>query len=475
MPRRTAILLVGRIVSAGTTLVILGLVGRLRGAEDLGAVGIGFAMGAILTAVTDLGAASLLVREAARQPKRAGQLLVGLVLFRILILAAAIVAIGPIATAIAPGVAATIVVVATGLAVQSFAELTRGVFMARQRFTIISAHFVIENLAWFAAVAVPLVVAPSQSTQSIFFGGLLVLCASAAVGFALAFTVGGERLGLPTRGEVRQLAGQAPPFALFAVLGNAYARIDTIIVGALLPGGLAAAGSYYAATRVIAALEYVPDAAARGAFPELVRRRATEPTTVAPLLGRVSRGLLLIGASIPAVLLAAGDRLLPGLFGTPPDSGWVLPLLSVAVPLRYLGYLYGVALTSADAQGKRVAAAASALVLVVTINVLGIGLIGLAAPVLSAVVASAAVCLIYAIFVRREFGSLGIKMDVWLTLLAASAVAAAAGIGVRLAAPASAGLLFGAATALSVYAVIVAAGPARPMLVAILSARAPNQ
>jgi O-antigen/teichoic acid export membrane protein len=298
----------------------------------------------------------------------------------------------------------------------------------------------------------------------VFGAGVGALAASAVAGFALVALIGHVSMGLPTGEEVRRLARQSPPFAAFAVLGIAYTRIDTVIVGVLIPGGLAAAGSYFAATRLIASFEYVPEAAARGAFPELARRFVSEPDRVAPLLGQLARGLLLIGAAIPAVLVPIGDRLLPALFGTPPETGWVLAALSIAVPLRYLGYLYGAALTSVDAQGKRVAAAATALVVVVAINLVAIPLLGLVAPVAGAIIAAAAVGSLYALFVRRQFGSVGLDASIVIGLAGASAVGAVAGLAARAIAPEPIAPFLGGSVALVAYAALAAIGPARPML-----------
>jgi O-antigen/teichoic acid export membrane protein len=464
MPRRTAILLVGRIISAGTTLVVLALVGRLRGDVELGAVALGFAIGSIAGALSDLGAISLLVREAAREPGRAGPLLIGMSLLRLVTLSVAIMVAAVVALAIGGDAAPTILLVATGIAIQSFAELTRAVFMARQRFGVSAAHIVVENLAWVGVVTGLLALRPDLPSAVIFGAGVAVLVSSALAGFALVALIGRVSMGLPTGTEFRRLAGQSPPFAAFAVLGIAYTRVDTVIVGLLIPGGLAAAGSYFAATRLIASFEYVPEAAARGAFPELARRFVHEPERVAPLLGQVGRGLLLIGGAVPAVLVSTGDRLLPALFDTPPETGWVLAALSLAVPIRYLGYLYGVALTSADAQGKRVAAAATALALVIGINLLAIPAFGLVATVGGAIAAALAVGALYALFVRRQFGSVGMDPTAMIGLAAASTIGALAGLAVRAAAPEPWAPLLAGATGLVAYGLVALIGPGRPML-----------
>ncbi len=272
--------------------------------------------------------------------------------------------------------------------------------------------------------------------------------------------------------ELKLLAVHAPPFAAFAVLGIAYSRIDTVIIALVLPGGLAAAGSYFAATRLIAAFEYVPESAARVAYPEIARRFVHAPADVAPLLGSVARGLLLVGAAIPAALVVSGDAILQGMFGTPATSAWVLGPLAVALPIRYLGYLYGITLTSANSQGRRVAASSLALVAVVAINVVGIPRFGLAAPVVAALAAAVIVGSMYALFVRRLFGSLGIDIGLAVILVAASVAAALVGLAVRVVTPGPLDAALGAVAAVVVYAGLIAFGPARPAVRGMLGRRA---
>jgi O-antigen/teichoic acid export membrane protein len=468
MPRRTAILLIGRIASAGTTLLVLAVVGRLRGDAELGAVGVGLAIGAIAAALSDLGAIALLVREASQRPERAGPLLVGLAIFRLPVLVVALLGAWAVAQAIDLQLANTIALVAAGIVVQSFAELPRAVFMARQRFTIAAAHFVVENVAWFAVVVGLLVVYPNLSMPVIFLAGLAVMVTSILAGFALVVWFGRVALELPTLAELRALASHAPPFAAFAVLGVTYTRIDTVIIGLLLPGGLAAAGSYFAATRLIAAFEYVPESASRGVFPEIARRFISAPNEVAPLLGRVARGLLLVGGAIPAALLVSGDALLKDLFDSPAASAWVLGPLSIVVPIRYLGHLYGIALTSAHSQGRRVAASSVALVVVVAGNLIGIPAYGLGGSVVSAIVAAVVVGSMYAFFVRRLFGAIGIGPALLLSVGLMSGAAALVGLVVRVVSPAPFDALLGALAAIAAYAAMIGIGPGRPIAKSLL-------
>src|SRR5215212_7108134 len=67
LPRSAGLLLAARLTSAATTLVALALISRLRGADALGAVGVGWALGAIAAAISEAGTNSLLIREVSRR------------------------------------------------------------------------------------------------------------------------------------------------------------------------------------------------------------------------------------------------------------------------------------------------------------------------------------------------------------------------------------------------------------------------
>jgi hypothetical protein len=123
-----------------------------------------------------------------------------------------------------------------------------------------------------------------------------------------------------------------------------------------------------------------------------------------------------------------------------------------------------VALTSADAHGKRVAAAVTALALVVAINLLAIPTFGLVAPVAGAIAAAMAIGSLYALFVRRQFGSVGVDAPVLIGTAAASAIGALAGLAVRAAGPEPWAPLLAGVAGLVAYGLVALAGPGRPML-----------
>ena len=460
MSRNSGLLLVARLVSAATTLVLLMYVGHARGGEALGLTGLGLAIGALLSALTDAGTGSLLIREGAREPRFLGRLLLAMSLWRLAIIpivggllwvALRIMGIDQ------PG---AVFLLAIGLVIQQFAELARAVFIARQEMQISSAHSLVENVVWIGAIIGVLMT--GASLEAGFAAGVAVLLASAAVGMLLARARGTGRLALPRVSEARSLLSRMGPFAAFMIVGVAYTRIDTLLVGALVPGeAVLAAGAYFSSVRLIAALEYVPEAVARAIYPRLSTSYRAGPARMAVDLRPAAAFLAAVSAPIPVVMLAIGPWLMVTLFGAGVEShAWLIVPLSVVVPLRYLSHLFGMALTSSDAQGRRAVAVLVALALVLALDVMLIPLIGIMGAVIGSVAASSVVFVVYlAQLIGMVPGASLLPLVVRHVVLAAAAWL----IGAVLAPPF--GPVLAAGIALAAYVSLLAiTGGIRPLL-----------
>jgi O-antigen/teichoic acid export membrane protein len=395
MTRDSGLLLTARLASAATTLALLVYVGHARGGEALGLTGLGLAIGALLSALTDAGTGSLLIREGAREPRLLGRLLVAMSLWRLILIPVAGGILWLLLLALGIDRPGAVFLLAIGLVIQQFAELTRAVFIARQEMTISSAHSLIENVAWLTAILGVLM--SGASLEWAFATGVAVLMVSAAVGAVVARARGTGQLILPTPQEARSLVSRLGPFAAFMIAGVAYTRIDTLLVGALAPNtAILAAGAYFSAARLIAALEYVPEAVARATFPRLSTAFRDGPDRMAIELTAPAAFLAAVSGPIPALALLMGPAIMIALFGPDVAShAWLIVPLSVLVPLRYLSHLFGMALTSSDAQGRRAMAVLAALVVVLAVDVLLIPRIGIGGAVIGSVSASAIIFAVY--------------------------------------------------------------------------------
>jgi O-antigen/teichoic acid export membrane protein len=460
MRRNAALLLAARVVSAGTTLVVLAIVARLRGPEALGAVGLGFAIGAIAATVSDVGTSSLLVREGARREAAGAEILGAGLVTRLASIPLVLGIVLLVASLIAPGQVPVVVTVAVGLVLQQTAELTRSVFNARQRMTVSASHAIVENLLWLVVVAAGLLAGADLGRT--FLAAAAVMGVSALVGLGLDRWVGHVRPRLPAPGRRRPLAAMAAPFATFSMLGMAYTRLDTVIIAALMTGpALVVAGAYFAATRLIGAFEYLPEAVGRATYPELSRRVVDDPPAARPLLRQATTTLLVIGAGLPPVLVTAGPWIMTTLFAEiGPEAGLILAGLSLALPWRFVGYLLGTALTSADAMGRRVAAASITLVVVLVVDTVGILLVGIVAPVIGAILAAIILVVLYGRFVRERFGPLGLQPRILVATVVAAVVATGIGLALRTVVPEP----LAAGVAGAAYLVAIAVVPGWPVV-----------
>ena len=369
------------------------------------------------------------------------------------LLLAATLLIATLAGAEAPLV---VVLVAAGLVGQQTAELTRSVFNAQQRMSISGAHAVIENLIWAGVVCGAVVVGVDLTTT--FALGMVVWLLSIAAGLVLIRMVASlppEPVATRSPVEVVQLA---LPFGAFNLTNIVGGRIDTVLLGVLLPTtGLAAAGAYYAAPAHLR-LRIPAGRAQPRQIPELSRLAVGDPAAVRAVVGSTATNLLAIACLGPVIMVTAAVSLMTVLFGPAlADGAPILAAMSFVLPFRFLGYLFGMTLGSADVQARRVAAAALALMVVLVFDILGIPRIGVAAAVAGALAASIVLFAVYAWSVSRRFGSSGLLLapTIWIVGAMMLAIAAGLALGQVIPEPIAAGI---AATG---YVLAIAAGPLR--------------
>ena len=234
----------------------------------------------------------------------------------------------------------------------------------------------------------------------------------------------GVRPGRLTIAECRRAIRLALPFAAYSLVMVAAFRLDTVLVSAIVPSGIAAAGAYFAATRLIASAEYIPETMSRAVYPDLSRRAMGSGGPVVDLMRPAVRDLLLISIPVPVVLAIGGSAVLPAIFGPELASyWWILTVLGFAVPARFLVLLFGVSLTSANAQGRRVAITGLAVFCGQGLDLLLLPMIGVPAAVIASLVTTTLLLIPYAREVRSRFG-MPFRMGDVLTPLACAAVAA---------------------------------------------------
>ena len=348
-------LLIARVISALSTVAVLAVVARAGDAAQLGLVAVGLTVGLVLAVVSEAGLSTLLIREVARQPRNSGALLTAVLLTRVVALPTALLVAAVLLQASRPEDAGTILIVALGPAVQQVGELARSVFIARKRVFMASIHSIVENACWMFTIGVGYVMGLSLSAT--FSAAAAVLIVVEVGAFILLGMVLRIRLELPSRMLARRLVRLAGPFVAFATLMIVASRADTLLIFALLPNSLPLVGAYFAAARLLAAGEYVPEVIGRAILPELSRRHQSAPTTVVEVMAPAARQTLAIGILIPFGVILTGAWVFGILYGPEMVSnGWLLVAMAGVLPFRFMSMLFGVALASLDAQVWRTVA-----------------------------------------------------------------------------------------------------------------------
>jgi O-antigen/teichoic acid export membrane protein len=437
--------------SALTTLAVLAIVGQIAGGEALGLLSIGFAVGQIGAVLAELGLTGFVVREGARSLDglaRAFNHALGLRL----VTAPAIATLGLVIAASAGSNGVVIWLAGLSLILQSVADLSRSASIARRRGEVWATHAIVENTAWLATIGGLL--AAGSPLAAALAGGCLVMLVSAVAGVLVVTRTYGVAVR-PRPGTWAELR-DVGYFAAYSLLGTAYLRSDTLLVAALVPGsGVIAAGAYYAAVRLLAAFEYVPEALSLALLPELSDDHARN-AAVAPRVRPAARLLTFAAIPFPFLMLLVSGPLLELLFGDElAGFGWVLASLSVLVPIRCFQWLAGAALTATDRQPARATGFGVGWLALVAVDVLLIPRLGVVGAVAGSAVGVAVVAAIYASRLREITAAI-LDLGALVWSVAASSLAYALALFVLQTGP-----VLGAGAFGLVYLLAVAPGVAR--------------
>jgi O-antigen/teichoic acid export membrane protein len=427
--RSTAALLAARLTSALSTLVFLAFLSRSRGLEALGIGSLGVVTGSILASLAEAGTNSLTIREIARQHDRGPAILSAVLLLRLVTFPMFLLISLPLFGFVFGSSGTLVLVFALAFVVQQIAELARGVMLAVNRPFVVAGHAIVENVIWVAAMVAALVTGADLFVAA--WLGLAVMVGSSVVGAYIVLRWG-TRPGPVGFADLRHTAQLALPFAAYSIVMVAAFRMDTVLVSALVPSGIAAAGAYFAASRLMASAEYLPETLSRALYPELSRRAKSPNGDVAGVLRPAVRDLLAVSIPASGALVIGASALLPLIFG--PDLApyaWILTVLGLAVPGRFLAILLGVTLTSADAQGRRVAITVIAVIFGQGLNIALLPVIGITAAVMASLVTTLCLVVPYALESRHRFGAVVRPQDV-LSPLFRTGVAALPALGFRM-------------------------------------------
>lgn len=388
------------------------LVARTLGGADFGALNFAYSFPLLFVVIVDFGFNPLLIRDAARDPDRAGALFrhvlvlklgLGLLFSGAMLIGLRLVAPSPLMRLCGYWLAGFVLL-------NSFTEMVNAVFNARQRMELEAGVMSLQKLALLgfglAALALGLGVAGVAAAYTL---------AGAAGLAAAAWVLGrGKMLGGPTGWDLalfRYVLRQALPLTLTTLFVNLYFRIDMTLLAKLRPA--AEVGWYGAAHKCIEVLMVVPAVLAVAAFPgwsQLYRADREQ-------LGRAGRQLLrllvLLGLPLAAGAAVLSEPLMVWLFGAAfAPAGVAFAWLAVTLSFIFLNYALSFLLISGERQAANAWGAGLAVIVSVAANLLLIPRFGHAGAAAAAAITEGFLLSAYAwavqrwIFPLRLWGSL---------------------------------------------------------------------
>lgn len=346
------------------------LVARTLGEADFGALNFAYSFPLLFVVIVDFGFNPLLVRDAAREPARAGVLFrhvlvlkLGLgVLFLIAVFA------GLRSVAPSPLMRQCGYWLAGFVLLNSFTEFFNAVFNARQRMELEAGVMSLQKLALlvFGLAALALGQGVLGVAAAYVLAGGLGLAAA-------AWLLGRKRLLEGFSGwdaaVFRYILRQALPLTLTTLFINLYFRIDMTFLAKLRPA--AEVGWYGAAHKCIEVLMVVPAVLAVAAFPGFAQLYRSDRGQLAAAGRQLLRLLALLGLPVAAGALVLGEPLMAWLFGAAfAPAGAALAWLAVALCFIFLNYAFSFLLISGERQMVNAWVSGAAVVVSVAANLL---------------------------------------------------------------------------------------------------------
>jgi O-antigen/teichoic acid export membrane protein len=415
--RNTTFVLGARLLSRLASLVVVVVLANALGADGYGRYTTLIALSALISVLADLGFNPLYTREGARNPREIGRYLGTLLLFK-LVLAAAASAVLALALSSGSGLNGLILPGATLMVLTAYANLLRNTFYAVGR-----AGF--DAIAILAEIAIQasLILYGAHAHASVTF---YVWAYAASFGFTVVyalivikvFGLGTIRLGLDFR-LVRGWLPLALPFALTFFLTNLYFRADVPILQHYRP--FSEVGWYTFAYKPFEALQFIPLAVQAVVYPVLGVYFVSDQTRLKVTYERFFKALVLVGLplTVGTVVLAHPIAQLFRLFD---QSEPALRILAIAIVFLFANSAFYAMLNATDRQGLNAWATGLAAAINIGLNLLFIPLYGYLAASADTVVTEIALCAFGWWFVQRGRQHLRLA---WLRLSWRIAVAGA--------------------------------------------------
>ena len=333
--RNAGILLMRQLFVTIVGVVVMALIARHLGPEELGRFEYTFALVVGFGALAGCGLRAVTVRTVAQQSQPLAAYL-GLMLSLRLLLACVVWPLLIVAAYYlgdAHALVGLVAIASLTLPVNALGTTLRDVLQGLERFDVEAATSVVVRVVTMvgALLAIKLdygvVAIVSVYSFGALFGLLVPLVAMRRAGYTLSM-----RWSAP---EARRELKYAVPFAANGLVALLMWEVNPVLIEAM--STMAMVGMFAAGTRLLTPLEMIPESVSDALTPAVARAWASDGASSGNLVGRAFYGLLFIGAPIAVGGAICADELVALIFGGEfEQAGTILRILVVVLPLEFL-------------------------------------------------------------------------------------------------------------------------------------------
>jgi O-antigen/teichoic acid export membrane protein len=331
---------------------------RMLTQEEFGAFNVALAFAFIGMIVADMGINQLLVRTIARDKALLGKYVVNALWWKALLSAGMFVAFWVLLTGVgysSQTISITLIMLLFAILgtftefmysiFRSFERMEFDSFLKIARMVLLTVFSIMVLLKGFGVVAFALMfVAVEFAVVVLGF----ILLSKKFFPFRL-------KLSWLDAGYRKEMIKEASPFGFAMVFGNAYFYLAIFVLSAMK--GEVEVAYYSSAYNIALALLFIPTVFTNALYPVLARLFVESRRKMALVYERAFKYLFLVGLPISILLFVFADYIIVVLYGREyAAAGIVLRIIAAYVALKFLNFLLGIVLSSADRQWERLKA-----------------------------------------------------------------------------------------------------------------------
>ncbi len=356
--RNTLYLGIAEVVSRILQFVVMLYAARQLTQEEFGAFNFALALAFVAMILADMGVNLLLVRTAARDKALLEKFVTNGLWLKLLFSAATFLGLWLLLLVLGyrgQTLEAALVMLLFAI-LSTFTDFMYSIFRAFERMEFDSFLKIMRMTLLVVFSLAVLAKGLGVVTFSLMF--VVVECIVALAGFIIVskkFITRRLRLSWLDSSYRKRIASDAFPFGLSAMFGSLYFYASILILSAM--NGELEVAQFSSAYNIALALLFIPTVYTNALYPVLSRMFIGSKKTLSLMYGKSMKYLLMVSLPIAVFLLLLPKEIMGVLYGGKYDAAIVvLQVIAAYIVLKFINFLLGIILSSADKQWERMKA-----------------------------------------------------------------------------------------------------------------------